>query len=122
MKTRFIHRGGRATVAVLAATVASRILCAQTAGAADQPPPSSYIPVVSKETFEQTQQRMTAEKAAIMQRQKDLLAQRYDLSDRPSDAKMGRQKPLQEGVRAKLSGNVTWDELSGMTPEQIQEK
>ncbi|HEV8004003.1 MAG TPA: cytochrome B6 [Planctomycetaceae bacterium] len=122
MKTRLIHRGGRAAVAALAAAVGSQILWSGTGRAAD-PPPSSYMPVVSKETFEQTEQRMKAEKPAVMQRQKDLLAQRYDLADRPSaDAKMDRQKPLQEGVRAKLGSGVTWDDLAGMTPDQVKEK
>ena len=122
MTTRFV-RGSRAAVAVLAAAVGSRILWSATAGSADQPPPSSYAPVDIKETFEQIEQKMKGEKAAVMQRQKDLLAQRYDLSDKPSaDAKMGRSKPLQEGVRAKLPSGATWEDLAGMAPEQIQEK
>jgi cytochrome c peroxidase len=123
MKTRFIDQRGRRGAAVLAVAVASGMACVGIGGAADQPPPSSYSPVVIKETFEQIEQRMAAEKPAIMQRQKDLLATRYDLADRPSaDAKMGRQKPLQDGVRAKLPSGVTWDDLAGMTPEQIKEK
>jgi cytochrome c peroxidase len=123
MKTRFVHRRGRAAVAVLAAAVVSRILCVGAPGVADEPAPSSYSPVVSKETFEQIERRMKAEKPAIMQKQKDLLSQRYDLSDRPaSDAKMGRQKPVQEGVRAKLAAGTSWDDLAGMTPEQIKDK
>ncbi len=122
MNKRFVHLGGRGTVVVLAAAVASGIIWSATAGSADQPP-SSYAPVVSKETFEQTEQRMKADKPAVMQRQKDMLAQRYDLSDRPSaDTKMDRQKPVQEGVRAKLPEGVTWDALAGMTPEQIKDK
>jgi hypothetical protein len=76
MKTRFVHRRGRAAVAVLAAAVVSRILCVGAPGVADEPAPSSYSPVVSKETFEQIERRMKAEKPAIMQKQKDLLSQR----------------------------------------------
>src|SRR5580692_4092680 len=123
MTTRFVQRGGRAAVAVLAAAVGSRILWSAAVGLADQPPPSSYAPVDIKETFEQIEQKMKGEKAAVMQRQKDLLAQRYDLSDKPAaDAKMGRSKPVQDGVRAKLPSGASWDDLAGMTPEQIQGK
>jgi cytochrome c peroxidase len=122
MKKRSIDKQGRAAAAVLAAAVASGIVWSTNVGAYDDPP-SSYSPVVIKETFPQIEQRMKAEKAAVMQRQKDLLAQRYDLSDHPSgDTKMGRQKPVQEGVRAKLPTGVTWDELGGMTPDQIKGK
>jgi hypothetical protein len=58
MTTRFVQRGGRAAVAVLAAAVGSRILWSAAAGLADQPPPSSYAPVDIKETFEQIEQKM----------------------------------------------------------------
>jgi cytochrome c peroxidase len=123
VKTRFLTPGSRATLALLAAAAAAQVLCAVAVRAADEPPPSSYSPVVIKETFEQVFERMKGEKPAIMQRQKDLLAQRYDLADRPSaDTKMGHTKALQEGVRVKLPSGVTWDELAGMSPDQIKEK
>ena len=127
MTMRFVKRGARAAVARvavagLAAAAASGVLWSA-ARSADQPPLSSYAPVVIKETFEQTEQRMKAEKPAVMQRQKELLEARYDLSSRPSaDTKMDRQKPVQEGVRAKLPSGVSWDDLAAMTPEQIQDK
>ena len=64
-----------------------------------------------------------AEKPKFAQRQQRLLEHRYDLSDRPSkDAKMSLGKPLQEGVRVKLPQGVTWEQLSGMTPEDIKAK
>ena len=122
MTSRFVQRRGRAALAGVAAAVASGIFWSA-ARSADQPPPSSYAPVVIKETFEQIEQKMKADKPAVMQRQKDLLAQRYDLSDKPSsDTKMGHSKPVQEGVRAKLPSGTSWDDLAGMTPEQIQDK
>jgi cytochrome c peroxidase len=122
MTTRSVKRRCRAAVAVLAAAVASGIVWSTRAGSADQPP-SSYAPVDIKESFEQIEQKMKGEKAAVMQRQKDLLAQRYDLADKPSsDAKMGRSKPVQDGVRAKLPSGTSWEDLAGMTPEQIQDK
>src|ERR1035437_841482 len=84
---------------------------------------SSYMPVVDKESFSAVRTRMSEAKAAVMKRQANLLAERYDLSNRPAKgAVMDRSKPLQEGVRVKLSAGVTWAQLSGMTPDQIRDK
>jgi len=85
---------------------------------------SSYSPVVMKEPFSQTMNRMKDAKDGIMQRQMDLLKKRYDLSNRPAKGLMmsGGTKPVQEGVRVKLPAGVTWDQLAAMTPEQIKEK
>lgn len=91
------------------------------AAAAADPPPTSYSPVVMKETFQETVARMTAAKSAIEAKQKALLEVRYDLTDSPdARAKMTRGKAVQGGVRAKLPSGVTWDELGNMTPEQIR--
>jgi cytochrome c peroxidase len=89
------------------------------------PPPaerkSSFAPVVVDEPFESVRKRMTAAKAAIQQKHSALLAERYDLADRPAaDARMFRGKAVQAGVRAKLPPGVTWESLAGMTPEQIR--
>lgn len=87
------------------------------------PPPSSYMPVVIKETFQSIMQRMAAEKQAINDRQKDLLNQRYDLSNKPSkNTTMSKGKPIQEGVRIKLPEGVTWEILGKMSPEEIKAK
>jgi cytochrome c peroxidase len=85
---------------------------------------SSYSPVVIKEPFSKTMARMKVAKAEVMQRQMDLLNERYDLSNRPAKSVMmsGGIKAIQEGVRAKLPEGVTWEKLAEMTPEQIQEK
>ena len=85
---------------------------------------SSYSPVVSKEPFAKTMKRMTKDKNAVMQRQMDLLNERYDLSNQPAtDVMMSAgRKPVQEGVRVKLPSGVTWEKLADMTPEEIQEK
>ncbi len=84
---------------------------------------SSYIPVVDKEDFSTTHDRMSAAKAEIMKRQMDLLAERYDLSNRPAPGVvMDRKKPVQEGVRVKLPAGTTWAQLAGMTPEQIRDR
>jgi cytochrome c peroxidase len=84
--------------------------------------PSSYMPVVIKETFESIMTRMKAAKPAIMDRQMKLLNKRYDLSDNPSDVTMFRGKPVQQGVRVKLPEGITWEELAKMSPEEIKEK
>ncbi|KTC66276.1 cytochrome c Hsc (plasmid) [Legionella adelaidensis] len=86
-------------------------------------PPSSYLPVVIKEDFKTTVERMSKDKPAINQRQQELLSKRYDLSNKPSkDATMTNGKPLQEGVRVKLPEGMTWEKLNAMTPEEIKEK
>jgi cytochrome c peroxidase len=85
--------------------------------------PSSYMPVVETETFAATHDRMSAAKSGIMKRQMDLLAERYDLSNKPAaGVVMDRSKPVQDGVRVKLPAGVTWTQLAGMTPQQIHDK
>jgi cytochrome c peroxidase len=93
------------------------------AGQDAQPVKNSYLPVDDKESFATVHGRMAAAKAGIMKRQMDLLEERYDLSDHPaSGVVMDRTKPVQEGVRVKLSRGVTWAELSTETPDQIRDK
>src|SRR5258705_6786360 len=84
---------------------------------------SSYLPVVDKESFPTVRNRMSEAKPGIMKRQMDLLAERYDLTNRPAKgAVMDRSKPLQEGVRVKLPAGVTWSQLADMTPDQIRDR
>lgn len=85
---------------------------------------SSYSPVVMKEPFADTMARMKAAKAEVMKRQMTLLEERYDLADRPAKGVMmseGR-KTVQEGVRVKLPKGVSWEQLAGMSAEEIKEK
>lgn len=52
-----------------------------------------------------------------------LLEERYDLTNKASNAKMsGGRKAIQSGVRVKLHGDVTWEDLAGMAPAEIKEK
>lgn len=84
---------------------------------------SSYAPVVIKEDFATIMARMKTAKPDVMKRQMDLLNERYDLSDRPAkDVTMSRGKPIQEGVRAKLPKDATWEKLAAISPEEIREK
>lgn len=84
---------------------------------------SSYAPIVINEDFAKTMARMKAAKPEIMKRQIDLLNARYDLSDRPAnDVTMSSGKPVQEGVRVKLSNDTSWNKLAAASPEEIREK
>ena len=75
---------------------------------------TSYLPVAVKESTRTIQERMEAAKPEVMDRQRQLLGDRYDLSDRPATGvKMSRGKPVQEGVRAKLPAGTTWEKLGG---------
>lgn len=85
--------------------------------------PSSYMPVDLKEDFQSVVKRMKDAKAGIMQKHKELLNQRYDLSNKPSSTvNMTGGKPVQTGVRVKLPAGADWDKLSNMTAEEIQGK
>ncbi|KTD11673.1 cytochrome c Hsc [Legionella gratiana] len=85
--------------------------------------PSSYMPVDIHESFQSILQRMSGAKQEINDRQQELLKQRYDLSNNPSqNVKMSNGKPVQEGIRVKLPEGVTWEQLAKMSPEEIKEK
>jgi cytochrome c peroxidase len=84
---------------------------------------SSYAPVDLHEAFATVMARMSSARPEIMKRQMALLAERYDLSDRPAPGvTMSRNKPVQQGVRVKLPAGVTWDQLAKLTPEQIKDR
>ena len=73
--------------------------------------------------FPTTVKRLQAEKPKFAKRQQSLLAERYDLSDRPAKGvTMSRGKPIQEGVRVKLPAGTTWEKLAGMTPAEIKQQ
>jgi cytochrome c peroxidase len=89
-------------------------------------PPSrgqtSYLSVTDDD-FPTVMQKMSAAKPEIMQRQQNLLNERYDLSDRPAQGvTMGRGKAVQGGVRVKLPAGVTWQQLAATPPDQIRDK
>ena len=116
---RFRANWGRAAVLVVGLVLALGTLLAQEAGKKS----SSYSPVVIQEDFATVMSRMSAAKPAIMQRQKALLEERYDLSDRPArGVTMSRGKAVQEGVRVKLRGGITWERIAQMRPEEIRDR
>ncbi|WKB52790.1 hypothetical protein [Eleftheria terrae] len=76
-----------------------------------------------EEDFPTLMKRLIQEKPRFAKRQQDLLAQRYDLADRPAPGvTMSRGKPVQQGVRVRLPAGTTWDQLAAMTPEDIKRR
>src|SRR5437870_8293490 len=89
-----------------------------------QPPSGkTYFPVVEQD-FTKVRADDQAAKPAVMQRQRSLLAERYDLANRRAQAVMmsGGTKAVQQGVRVKLPGGLTWEQLAAMSPDEIREK
>ena len=75
------------------------------------------------EDFPALTKRLQTEKPKFAQRQQALLAERYDLSDRPAKGTvMSRGKPIQDGVRVKLPTGTTWEKLAALSPEEVKEK
>ncbi len=67
--------------------------------------------------------RLQQEKSAFAKRHQTLLAERYDLADRPAaGAAMAKGKPVQGGVRVRLPKDTTWEKLTAMSPEEIKSK
>jgi cytochrome c peroxidase len=87
------------------------------------PPDTTYRPLPTM-PFSDVKAADEASKAAVMQRQRDLLEARYDLSDKPIPGVMmsGGVKPVQGAVRVILPDGVTWNALAGMTPAEIRER
>ncbi len=90
---------------------------------AQNSPKSNPVAPARNPEFEATVARMQKEKPAILNRQQQLLAARYDLSHRPSsNIKMSRGQPIQIGVRVKLPANLTWNKLAQLTPEEVRDQ
>jgi len=104
-----------------AATIAAALIAA--AALADEPRPTSFSRVDTTEDFNSVKSRMESAKPGIIEKQKTLLQDRYDLSDRPAaGAAMARGKPVQDGVRVKLPAGASWDDLAQMPPDEIKQK
>lgn len=106
---------------VLATVAMLTSLLIPTTSRAQETPPSSYSPVVERESFDTVVKRMVNEKAAIAKRHQQLLQARYDLSERVADdVKMSRGKAVQSGIRVQLPEGATWEQLGNLTPEEIK--
>ena len=77
----------------------------------------------AEDDFATLAKRLQAEKPTFADRQKKLLAERYDLAERAAPGvTMARGKPVQAGVRVKLPEGQTWEKLAAMAPEDIKGK
>src|SRR3954466_4454966 len=97
------------------ATAVLVLACSLAALSDPLPPDATYRPLPTL-PFSAVKTADEAQKPQVMQRQTDLLNERYDLSDRPIPGVMmsGGRKPVQAGVRVKLPAGATWDSLSQM--------
>ncbi|HET6425434.1 MAG TPA: cytochrome B6 [Planctomycetaceae bacterium] len=74
-------------------------------------------------TFEEVMKQDVDEKPKVMQKQKELLAERYNLEPKLDDSvTMTRGKPLCVGPTARLPQGMTWDKLADMSAKDIREK
>jgi hypothetical protein len=91
--------------------------------AADSLPPDATYRALLTLPFNATKAIDEAAKPAVLARQRALLGQRYDLSDRPMQGVMmsAGHKAVQAGVRVKLPGGVSWESLGSMSPENIKQ-
>ncbi len=85
-------------------------------------PAQTYMPVVIDQPFDEVMEKDVSQKAEIMDGQQSLFQQRYDMSDQPSQVMMSAgRKAVQDGVRVKLHGGVTWQQLSDASPDEIKQ-
>ena len=81
----------------------------------------TYRKSVPEEDFDTTKAKDEKDKPRVMQRQRALLDERYDMSDHPSKLKMsGGRKLVQEGVRVRLPRGMTWEKLAQMSADEIR--
>ncbi|MER9332249.1 cytochrome B6 [Mesorhizobium sp. M0488] len=94
-----------------------------TAASDPLPPDLTYRPLPSL-PFSAVKENDEAQKPAVMERQRNLLEDRYDLADRPMSGVMmsGGRKVVQDGVRVKLPPGETWDSLAAETPQEIRDR
>jgi cytochrome c peroxidase len=87
------------------------------------PPDTTYRPLPTQ-PFSTVKAADEAQKREVMERQGNLLDQRYDLADRPLAGLMmsGGRKAVQGGVRVKLPAGVTWESLAAMSADEIKQR
>jgi cytochrome c peroxidase len=74
-------------------------------------------------TLDEIMKADVAAKPTVMATQRQLLERRYNLKPRlDTGMTMARGKPLVVGPTANLPQGSTWEELAGMTPEEIQKQ
>jgi cytochrome c peroxidase len=76
-----------------------------------------------QEISQKVKEKDIAEKPKVMDRQKKLLNDRYQMECKNAQGiVMTKGKPQPVGPTVRLTGGVTWEKLGQMTPEEIKEK
>jgi cytochrome c peroxidase len=114
-------------LAILAASSAAMLTSRADEEQSKNAAPSSYdqiAPVLlGKETFQTVMTRDKADKPDVMARQQKLLEERYVLASRPhANITMSRGKPIQVGPTAKLVEGISWDQLAGLSSDEVRAK
>jgi cytochrome c peroxidase len=108
-------RGGMVLAAAAAFGLSAELMTAQEKKGAEPEKPLA-------KDFPSVMAKMKAEKEAIEKRHQDLLASRYDLSNKAdANTKMSGGKAVQAGVRARLPEGMTWAKLAAMSPEEVRD-
>lgn len=123
--TTIHHRPFRSHAAAFGASLVFATAALPAQEQPDLPPRAdrdqSYLPVVIEEDFATIRDREAAQRDDVLERQRRLLEERYDLADRQGETPMsGQRKRVQAGVRVRLPEGVTWDRLAAASPEQIR--
>jgi cytochrome c peroxidase len=81
----------------------------------------TYMPTQDVADFAAMMKKDADARSRFQDRQRELLAARYDLRDAPSSVRMSAgRKAVQEGVRVRLPEGVTWASLAAMAPAEIK--
>lgn len=73
--------------------------------------------------FQKLVKELQDRKPEFAERHQKLLAERYDLADRPAQGvTMSRGKPVQAGVRVRLPQGMTWEKLAAMPADEVKSK
>jgi hypothetical protein len=116
---RTVIRWIRVFIVAMGLLVGARLVLGQDKGK----PSGSYAAVDIDEAFSAVLARISAAKTGLLGRRMALFDERYDFrDDHEPDAATSRGKPIQRGVRAKIAQRITWNQLAGLTPEQIKNR
>ncbi|HWY03664.1 MAG TPA: hypothetical protein VNX60_08350 [Candidatus Acidoferrum sp.] len=116
---RTVIRWIRVFIVAVGLLVGARLVLGQDKGR----PSGSYVLVDIDEAFSVVLARISAAKTDFLRRRMALFDERYDFrDDHEPDVATSRGKPIQRVVRAKLAQRITWNQLAGLTPEQIKNR
>ena len=96
-------------------------------GGAPPAPASSYDQIspvlLGQQSFADMMAKDKAGKDAVMERQRKLLEERYDLQVKVDPKmKMSRGKPIPVGPASRLPDGTTWAQLAALAPEEVRDK